>query len=84
VDDGARRPRGGPAAAAVAYRDSRASAWAAAVAASPFAETGLYDGAQDGYPAVEPGSEGPKLWHELTREDDQAGAAIRDPGACGA
>jgi SAM-dependent methyltransferase len=53
------------------------AAWAAAVAASPFVETALYDGAQDGYPAVEPGSEGPMLWHELTREDDQAGAPVR-------
>jgi SAM-dependent methyltransferase len=57
------------------------AAWAAAVAASPFAETALYDGAQDGYPAVEPGSEGPMLWHELTREDDQAGAPVGDAGA---
>jgi SAM-dependent methyltransferase len=60
------------------------AAWAAAVAASPFAESALYDGAQDGYPAVEPGSEGPMLWHELTREDDQAGAAVRDSGTGGA
>jgi SAM-dependent methyltransferase len=60
------------------------AAWAAAVAASPFAETALYDGAQDGYPAVEPGSEGPMLWHELTREDDQAGAPVRDAGPGGA
>jgi SAM-dependent methyltransferase len=60
------------------------AAWAAAVAASPFAETALYDGAQDGYPAVEPGSEGPMLWHELTRQDDHAGAAVRDTGARGA
>ena len=43
------------------------AAWAAAVAASPFTQTALYDGAQDGYPAVEPGAEGPMLWHELTR-----------------
>ena len=57
------------------------AAWAAAVAASPFDETALYDGAQDGYPAVEPGSEGPMLWHELTREDDEARAAVLDPGA---
>jgi len=57
------------------------AAWAAAVAASPFDETALYDGAQDGYPAVEPGSEGPMLWHELTREDDEAGAPVRDAGA---
>jgi SAM-dependent methyltransferase len=41
--------------------------WAAAIGASPFAETALFDGAQDGYPAVEPGAEGPMLWHELTR-----------------
>jgi SAM-dependent methyltransferase len=60
------------------------SAWAAAVAASLFVETALYDGAQDGYPAVEPGSEGPMLWHELTRQDDQAGAAVRDSGTRGA
>jgi SAM-dependent methyltransferase len=60
------------------------AAWTAAVAASPFVETALYDGAQDGYPAVEPGSEGPMLWHELTRQDDQAGAAVRDTGARGA
>ena len=58
--------------------------WAAAVAASPFAETALYDGAQEGYPAVEPVSEGPMLWHELTREDDQARAAVLDPRAGGA
>lgn len=60
------------------------AAWAAAVAASPFAETALYDGAQDGYPAVEPGSEGPMLWHELTREDDQVRASVRDASAGGA
>jgi SAM-dependent methyltransferase len=60
------------------------AAWAAAVAASPFVQTGLYDGAEDGYPAVEPGSEGALLWHELTRQDDQAGAAVRDPSARGA
>jgi SAM-dependent methyltransferase len=60
------------------------AAWAAAVAASPFAESALYDGAQDGYPAVEPGSEGRMLWHELTREDDQAGALVGDAGARGA
>jgi SAM-dependent methyltransferase len=42
-------------------------AWAAAVGASPFTATALFDGAQEGYPAVEPGSEGPMLWHELTR-----------------
>jgi SAM-dependent methyltransferase len=59
-------------------------AWAAAVAASPFAETVLYDGAQDGYPVVEPGAEGPMLWHELTREDDQVGAPIGDVRARGA
>jgi SAM-dependent methyltransferase len=41
-------------------------AWAAAIQVSPFAETALFDGAQDGYPAVEPGAEGPMLWHELT------------------
>jgi SAM-dependent methyltransferase len=46
------------------------AAWAAEVAASPFVETALYDGAQDGYPTVEAGSEGPMLWHELTRQDD--------------
>ena len=61
-----------------------AAAWATAVAASPFVETALYDGAQDGYPVVPPGAEGPMLWHELTREDDEARAAIRDPGASGA
>jgi SAM-dependent methyltransferase len=60
------------------------TAWAAAVAASPFAETALYDGAQDGYPAVEPGSEGPMLWHELTREDDDVGAAVGEARARGA
>jgi SAM-dependent methyltransferase len=60
------------------------TAWAAAVAASPFAETALYDGAQDDYPAVGPGSEGPMLWHELTREDDEAGTLVRDAGARGA
>ena len=59
-------------------------AWAAAVRASPFAETAVFDGARWGYPAVEPGAEGPMLWHELTREDDQAGAAVRDPGTRGA
>jgi SAM-dependent methyltransferase len=60
------------------------AAWAAAVAASTFAETALYDGALDGYPAVEPGSEGPMLWHELTREDDQVRASVRDASAGGA
>ena len=60
------------------------AAWAAAVAASPFDETALYDGAQDGYPAVEAGSEGPMLWHELTREDDEARAPVRHVGARGA
>jgi SAM-dependent methyltransferase len=58
--------------------------WASAIAASPFAETALYDGAQDGYPAVEPGAEGPMLWHELTREHDEACAPVRDAGARGA
>jgi SAM-dependent methyltransferase len=43
------------------------AAWAAAVAASPFAATTVFDGAQDGRPSVEPGTEGPLLWHELTR-----------------
>jgi SAM-dependent methyltransferase len=43
-------------------------AWARAIAASPFAETAVFDGAQPGYPAVEPGAEGPMLWHELTRD----------------
>jgi SAM-dependent methyltransferase len=56
------------------------AAWAAAVAASPFAETALYDGAQDGYPAVPPGAEGPMLWHELTRQDDEVGALVGDAG----
>jgi SAM-dependent methyltransferase len=42
-------------------------AWAAAIEKSPFTETALFDGAQDGYPAVERGAEGPMLWHELTR-----------------
>jgi SAM-dependent methyltransferase len=42
-------------------------AWTAAIEASPFTQTALFDGAQDGYPAVEPGAEGPMLWHELTR-----------------
>jgi SAM-dependent methyltransferase len=60
------------------------AAWAAAVAESPFAETALYDGAGDGYPPVEPGAEGPMLWHELTREDDQVGAPVRDVGPRGA
>ena len=32
-------------------------AWAAAVRAFPFAETAVFDGAQWGYPAVEPGAE---------------------------
>jgi SAM-dependent methyltransferase len=43
------------------------AAWAAAVAASPFAATTVFDGAQDGRPSVESGTEGPLLWHELTR-----------------
>jgi SAM-dependent methyltransferase len=42
--------------------------WAAAVAASPFTPTAVFDGAEEGYPAVRPGSEGPMLWNELTRE----------------
>jgi SAM-dependent methyltransferase len=42
--------------------------WAAAVAASPFTRTAVFDGAEDGYPAVRPGSEGRMLWSELTRE----------------
>ena len=42
-------------------------AWAAAVAASPFAATAVLDGSQDGYPAVEADAEGPLLWHELAR-----------------
>jgi SAM-dependent methyltransferase len=61
-----------------------AAAWATAVAASPFVETALYDGAQDGYPVVPPGAEGPMLWHELTREDDETGAAVGHAGARGA
>jgi SAM-dependent methyltransferase len=60
------------------------AAWADAIAASPFAETALYDGAQDGYPAVEPGAKGPMLWHELTREDDEVRAPVRDARAGGA
>ena len=44
-------------------------AWAAAVAASPFTPTAVFDGAEEGYPAVRPGSEGRMLWSELTRED---------------
>ena len=43
--------------------------WAAAVAASPFTQTAVFDGAENGYPAVRPGSEGAMLWNELTRED---------------
>ena len=43
-------------------------AWAAAVAASPFTPTAMFDGAEEGYPAVRPGSEGRMLWSELTRE----------------
>jgi hypothetical protein len=43
-------------------------AWAAAVAASPFTPTAVFDGAEEGYPAVRPGSEGRMLWHQLTRE----------------
>ena len=42
-------------------------AWARSVAASPFTATAIFDSAQEGYPAVEPGAEGPMLWHELTR-----------------
>jgi SAM-dependent methyltransferase len=42
--------------------------WAAAIAESPFSQTALFDGAEEGYPAVRPGSEGPMLWNELTRE----------------
>jgi SAM-dependent methyltransferase len=42
-------------------------AWAAVLAASPFTPTALFDGAEEGYPAVRPGSEGPMLWSELTR-----------------
>ena len=41
--------------------------WAATVAASPFALNAIFDGERDGYPPVEPGTEGPLLWHELTR-----------------
>jgi SAM-dependent methyltransferase len=41
--------------------------WAAAVAASPFTQTAVFDGAEEGYPAVRPGSEGRMLWNELTR-----------------
>jgi SAM-dependent methyltransferase len=43
-------------------------AWAAAVAASPFSTTAVFDGAEEGYPAVRPGSEGRMLWSEVTRE----------------
>ena len=43
-------------------------AWAAPVAASPFTPTAVFDGAEEGYPAVRPGSEGRMLWHQLTRE----------------
>jgi SAM-dependent methyltransferase len=42
-------------------------AWDAAVAASPFTATAVFDGAEEGYPAVRPGSEGRMLWSELTR-----------------
>jgi SAM-dependent methyltransferase len=44
--------------------------WTAAVSASPFRPAAVFDGAQDGYPPVEPGAEGRMLWHELTRDDD--------------
>jgi hypothetical protein len=54
--------------------------WAAAIEAAPFVETATYDEAQEGYPSVEPGAEGAMLWHELTREDDEARAVVRDPG----
>jgi SAM-dependent methyltransferase len=42
--------------------------WAAAVAASPFEAKAVFDGAQDGYPRVEPGATGALLWHELARK----------------
>lgn len=41
--------------------------WAAALAASPFTQTAVFDGAEEGYPVVRPGSEGRMLWNELTR-----------------
>ena len=37
--------------------------WAAAVAASAFVQTAVYDGAEDGYPGGRPGSEGAMLWN---------------------
>jgi SAM-dependent methyltransferase len=43
-------------------------AWAAAVARSPFEAKAVFDGAQEGYPRVEPGATGALLWHELTRK----------------
>jgi hypothetical protein len=72
VGDGAARPEAGRTGEIVEELHemtlSAPEAWAAAVRASPFAETAVFDGAQQGYPAVEPGAEGPMLWHELTRE----------------
>jgi SAM-dependent methyltransferase len=42
--------------------------WAAAIAASPFRQTGTYDGDEPGRPAVEAGRPGLLLWHELTAD----------------
>ena len=39
--------------------------WAAAVAASPFAQRAAYDGEQPGRPRVEVGTPGRLMWHEL-------------------
>lgn len=42
--------------------------WAAAIKASPFAATAIYDGDQEGRPQVEAGRSGRLLWHELTSQ----------------
>jgi SAM-dependent methyltransferase len=46
--------------------------WAAAVAASPFAPTAVFDGSAEDWPRVDPERAGQLLWHELTCESQQA------------
>jgi cyclopropane fatty-acyl-phospholipid synthase-like methyltransferase len=46
-------------------------AWAAALAASRFTATAIYDGDREGRPRVEVGTAGRLLWHELSRQSRQ-------------
>jgi SAM-dependent methyltransferase len=47
------------------------TAWAAVVAASPFAPTAVFDGSGADWPRVDPGKAGQLLWYELACESKQ-------------